>query len=73
MGSEEEVDSIAKKIGRTVGAAPATQTVPKIEAVPALSVCYASTADETYMGYANRDELLAFLKCRAEMERYGVL
>src|SRR5580698_7028611 len=35
------------------------------------SVCYARNAGDTYMGYANRDELLAFLNELLEAERAG--
>lgn len=34
-------------------------------------VCYANDADEVYMGYASRDEVLAFLNELLEAERAG--
>ncbi len=44
---------------------------PENEREPASPVCYAREADDTYMGYATRDELLAFLNELLEAERAG--
>lgn len=38
---------------------------------PASPVCYASEADDVYMGYAGRDELIAALNELLEAERAG--
>lgn len=38
---------------------------------PASPVCYAATADDAYMGYASRDEVIALLNELLEAERAG--
>jgi hypothetical protein len=38
---------------------------------PASPVCYATEADDSYMGYATRDEILAALGALIEAERAG--
>lgn len=38
---------------------------------PASPVCYAATADDIYMGYAGRDELVGALNLLLEAERAG--
>ena len=40
-------------------------------AEPASPVCYAGEADDAYMGYADREELLAVLNELLEAERAG--
>ncbi|HTO42066.1 MAG TPA: nitronate monooxygenase [Rhizomicrobium sp.] len=54
-------------------ALPNTPSTPKAadETSSASPTCYAKEADDSYMGYASRDELLAFLNELLEAERAG--
>lgn len=44
---------------------------PSAPACPASPVCYAGEADDAYMGFATRDELVAALNALLEAERAG--
>jgi len=50
-------------------AAPRRAVAPTVE--PSSPVCYAAEADDAYMGYAGRDELIAELNTLLEAERAG--
>jgi uncharacterized protein YeaO (DUF488 family) len=50
---------------------PVSQPVAETSTESASPACYANKADDTYMGYASRDELLTFLNELLEAERAG--
>jgi nitronate monooxygenase len=68
--ASERLAAIVREAEQILDGPPASQPLADA-ATTASPVCYANTADETYMGYAGRDELLAFLNELLEAERAG--
>jgi nitronate monooxygenase len=66
--ARERLNEIVTEASRLLEAAPNQSAA---EAQPASPVCYAREADDSYMGYASREELLAFLNELLEAERAG--
>jgi nitronate monooxygenase len=69
--ARERFATIVAEAERILGTVPDAEHGAAADPATASPVCYASTADETYMGYADRDELLAFLNELLEAERAG--
>jgi nitronate monooxygenase len=67
----ERVAAIMQEAEQVVGASSDPQPVADVQTATASPVCYARTADDNYMGFAGRDELLAFLNELLEAERAG--
>jgi nitronate monooxygenase len=59
-------ETVAVLAGEQLRSSPAAETNE-----PSSPACLASRADDAYMGYANREELLAFLNELLEAERAG--
>jgi len=67
--ASQRMEDIVRDAVAALPAAPPAQTTNAPS--PASPVCYAKEADDSYMGYASRDELLAFLNELLEAERAG--
>ena len=67
----ERLHAIAEEAQRILGSSLDDRTGASADTEPASPVCYAREADDAYMGYASRDELLAFLNELLEAERAG--
>lgn len=65
--ARERLDAIVSGAATELASRPQQATGPG----SASSTCYARDADDSYMGYAGRDELLAFLNELLEAERAG--
>jgi nitronate monooxygenase len=66
--ARERLNEIVTEASRLLEAAPIQAAA---EPQPASPACYAREADDSYMGYASREELLAFLNELLEAERAG--
>jgi nitronate monooxygenase len=65
--ARERLNAIVSEAATELASRPQQATGPG----SASSTCYARDADDSYMGYAGRDELLAFLNELLEAERAG--
>jgi nitronate monooxygenase len=68
VSARERLNEIVSEAAKILASSPAKAAD---EPQSASSVCYAREADDSYMGYASRDELLAFLNELLEAERAG--
>lgn len=68
VSARERLNEIVSEAANILASSPAKATD---EPQPASPVCFAREADDSYMGYASRDELLAFLNELLEAERAG--
>jgi nitronate monooxygenase len=68
VSARERLDAI---VTEAAGILNASSSGAQEQPESASPVCYAREADDTYMGYAGRDELLAFLNELLEAERAG--
>ncbi len=66
--ARERLNEIVTEAAKILASSPAKAGE---EPQPASPTCYAREADDSYMGYAGRDELLAFLNELLEAERAG--
>lgn len=66
--ARERLNEIVAEAAEALASSPSKPTEEPQSASPA---CYAREADDAYMGYASRDELLAFLNELLEAERAG--
>ena len=71
ISARERFDEIRSDAEAILAAAPSSTRSEASPDTAASPVCYAKTADDTYMGYANREEILAFLNELLEAERAG--
>jgi nitronate monooxygenase len=69
--ARERLAAIVQEAKQILGASPAGQSQAHDDVTTASPICYANTADDSYMGYASREELLAFLNELLEAERAG--
>ena len=69
--ARERLNAIVEGAKQLLGASFDDRSDKSADTEPASPVCYARAADDTYMGYASRDELLAFLNELLEAERAG--
>lgn len=69
--ARERLNAIVEEAKQILGASFDDRSDKSANTEPASPVCYARAADDAYMGYSSRDELLAFLNELLEAERAG--
>lgn len=69
--ARQRMEEIVRAAEAALPALQSTAVEAAAEPSPASPTCYAKEADDSYMGYASREELLAFLNELLEAERAG--